>query len=115
MPAGGPQLWGKVRARWGEDKLHRGFIGFCRDSGCLDYAARRYRRWLDAHPGDERAAKALEEIREQALLCLTPLDRKSTARQRSNTVWAVSGILAALLALLTAYLVRRMGWYLPGF
>ncbi|MBM4319173.1 MAG: hypothetical protein FJ125_04250 [Deltaproteobacteria bacterium] len=107
-------MWGQLLAHWNEEKLHHAFIRFCKESGCLDYAARRYRRRLDAHPGEEQARKALEEICEQALTCLAPLDRKAVTRQRSGLVWAVSGILAALLALLLAYFIRRFGFLLPG-
>ena len=63
---------------------------------------------MDADPSDHRAREALKEIREQAMAGLVPVVR-GAPKSYSAFTWAVAGILAALLALLVAYLMQRLG------
>ncbi len=91
-------------------KVHRKFVRFCREGGCLDYAARRYRRRLDQDPADERAKAALVEIREQAMAGLVPVLRKER-RGPSGLSLALAGIAAGLLALAVGYVLRRMALF----
>jgi len=109
VPPGGPALWGQVLRSWTTPKRHRDFVRFCADAGCLDYAARRYRRWQDHHGGgDAQADWALQEIQRLALTALTPTQRPEH-RRFSTTTLVVAALFAALLALLFASLFQRLG------
>lgn len=106
VPRGGAAMWARVLDRWDQEPAHRAFIAFCREAGCLDYAARRYRRRHDTSPEQvERTTWALAEIRDQAMAGLVPVLRKEPPRHRGITM-AISGILAAGLALWLGYALR---------
>ncbi len=115
VPVGGPELWGRVLANYDRRPLHLKFVAFCRNAGCLDYAARRYRARLDADPDDSVARDMLAEIEDQALAGLVPVVRKE--RRRTNpVVWVLFvalmlGILWGLLYLNDRLaLMGKAGW-----
>lgn len=108
VPAGAPAMWARLLDDYESDKVHGAFIQYCRRAGRLDYAARRYRRALDRAEGtDEWATRGLERIQALAVSALAQRGRRFRLPEGLQLVLA--GGLAVAVALLTAWLLRRMG------
>lgn len=112
------QLWARVEEAWDEDKRHQAFLAYCRETGQLAEAARRYRAVVQTE-GEDEALEARRAIARKRLDAITALafasldTEKSSAdtsgAQRAIRVVAFLFLLGATVALIygLAYGGRR--------
>lgn len=64
-PADVPEVrdaWAQLVAAWSDGPRHGKFVELARTMGALPLAARLYRQYRDAHPGDQAASLQLERV-----------------------------------------------------
>jgi hypothetical protein len=104
-------LWQKVVAAWDDDVRHRAFVAYCRETGRLEEAARRYR--LVSEGTDEAfkpasleqaddAKKRLDGVATVALAALAA-DRAEPVEGMHRKIRIAALVVIALMLMLLAY------------
>jgi hypothetical protein len=102
------RLWALAERNWTDRATHDTFTRHCAASEQLPAAARRYREWLVAHPGDEMAAKMQARVVSMvtALTFAIPSQRPTplTRSSRFLVMIAISLVGSAALAIFRSVL-----------
>ncbi|MBL9022397.1 MAG: hypothetical protein JNL21_09355 [Myxococcales bacterium] len=107
-------LWKKVGASFDDDERHQAFLAYCRESGKLDEAARRYRLITEgrdeAFSGDEAAAAlAKKRLGQVALVAVATLeaDRTEPGAKRGHRMVRIAALIVFVLMIgMLAYALR---------
>ncbi len=111
------QAWDEVVARYDESSVHNKFIELANRYDCLDYAAKRYATILETCPGDDRAAKAQQEI---IALTTTRFESRTLPEKDASSNWFeridlfMRGMRFTSLVLILCGIVITMGVLLPS-
>lgn len=97
-------LWASAVSAWQTPDTHDAFLKHCSVAGLLPAAGRRYREWLDTHPGDAVAEQMQKRVLAMATALLgAPPQKPATPFTRSGAFWLivlcslVVGVLGALV------------------
>ncbi len=74
------QMWQQLQTNFGDYQAHERFIYFCQKQQLLDYAARQYRLYLEAHPDDAIALKSQQQVKAASMFALTPKSAEKPAK-----------------------------------
>ncbi len=110
-PPSDEEAWSSVLGAWGDEAVHRAYLGRFTDLDGLAVAGGRYRAFLAERPQDPMALRMREELlRKATLLGLQSLPRSGAPRRVRRAIIAV-GLLGgiAALAFVLAALYRFLG------
>lgn len=104
--------WDDVVAAWENERTHQVFIDACGRDRRLSFAALKYRRVLDANPGDSLAQSMIR--RADALAATTPPPSGALARALAFDLALLPRVLTSAVIFLAAALLI-VGIFAPGF